>query len=54
MVSVGILDRFIDSRALQLTLHKVECPPIGLLCYDPGETTDDDEDSGGRALRDEG
>jgi len=23
-------------------------------CYDPGETTDDDEDSGGRSLRDEG
>ena len=23
------------------------------MCYDPGETTDDDEDSGGRALRDE-
>jgi len=27
---------------------------LGERCYDPGETTDDDEDSGGRALRDEG
>jgi len=26
----------------------------GTKCYDPGETTDDDEDSGGRSLRDEG
>jgi len=35
-------------------ITKSSCFLFMALCYDPGETTDDDEDSGCRALRDEG